>query len=130
MSEVNKILQKYGAQLIFGSSLLVGTAALFYSDYNSPRKKFNRQSLYDKKEAKEKSEKLVINFFISLLIENLNTTLEECILRFENAEPNITLQQFAQNKQRTAKMYIETYQDYYNTAKNKLKNGTTTYNEN
>jgi len=117
MLEGNQILQKYGAQIVFGASLLVGTAALFYSDYNSPSKKIYRQSLYDKKEAKEKSEKLVINFFISLLIKNPNTTLEECILRFENAEPNITLQQFAQKKQRTAKMYIETYQGYYNTAK-------------
>lgn len=122
MAERTQILQKYGAQLLVGTSMLIGTALLFYSDYHSEKNKFYRQAQKDKKEAKEKSETLVIQFFTDLLVKNPNITLEQCILRFENAEDGISLQQFAEKKQRTYQMYIESYQGYYNTAKQNIHN--------
>ena len=122
MAEGTQILQKYGTQIVLGATLLIGTASFLYNDYNSPQNKMYRKAQIDKKESREKSEDLVINFFMELLTENPDTTLENAILSFENAEPEVTLQEFAQKKQRSYQMYIEAYQVYYNTAKSKQKN--------
>lgn len=122
MAEGTQILQKYGTQIVLGATLLIGAASFFYNDYNSPQNKMYRKAQIDKKESKEKSEDLVVNFFMELLTKNQETTLENAILKFENAEPEVTLQEFAQKKQRSYQMYIEAYQVYYNTAKSKQNN--------
>ena len=122
MSEGTQILQKYGTQIVLGTGLLIGAASFFYNDYNSDQNKMYRKAQIDKKESKKKSEDLVVNFFMELLTKNPETSLENAILKFENAEPEVTLQEFAQKKQRSHQMYIEAYQVYYNTAKSKQNN--------
>jgi len=45
--------------------------------------------------------------------EKPNISLDEAILKFENAAPNITLDEFAKQKHRTAESYRNTYKKYF-----------------
>jgi zona occludens toxin (predicted ATPase) len=45
--------------------------------------------------------------------ENRLISLDEAILKFEKAEPNTSLNEFAEKKNRTAENYRKTYKKYF-----------------
>jgi len=45
--------------------------------------------------------------------ENRLISLDEAILKFEKAAPNISLNEFAEKKNRTAENYRKTYKKYF-----------------
>ena len=62
--------------------------------------------------------KLTIEFFINLLNENPNITLNDAILKFEDTENKYsTLEEFAKSKNRTVKNYTDPYSKLFDIAK-------------
>ena len=62
--------------------------------------------------------RITIDFFINLLNENPNITLNDAILEFEDIENKYsTLEEYAKNKNRTIKNYTEAYSRLFDIAK-------------
>jgi hypothetical protein len=62
--------------------------------------------------------RITIDFFINLLNDNPNITLNDAILKFEDIENKYsTLEEFAKNKNRTIKNYTEAYSRLFDIAK-------------
>jgi hypothetical protein len=51
--------------------------------------------------------------FAQIIKSHPNITLDNTILTFEKASPNLTLEEFAKSKQRTAKSYRNVYKQYF-----------------
>lgn len=58
------------------------------------------------------AEKITVEYFKELLLNNKNITLEESILDFEKAKIK-NLNKFAISKNRTKGMYIKTYKPFF-----------------
>lgn len=67
---------------------------------------------------KIKAEKIIVDFFFKLFEENRYISLDDAILKFENAEEN-NLEDFAKSKNRKAEGYRDSYVDLYYKAKEK-----------
>ena len=76
---------------------------------------------YSKLQSKRKSNQIIIDFFINQININENITLEEAILKFENAfDKYDNLNDFAISKKRTVDNYYQAYSKLFKDAK--LKN--------
>lgn len=60
--------------------------------------------------------RIIIDFFINLLNENPNITLNNAILKFEDNKYS-TLEEFAKSKNRIIKNYTKAYSGLFNIAK-------------
>lgn len=67
------------------------------------------------------AKKITINYFSKLIKENKDITLEEAILKFENANNFDNLEDFAKLKSRTVDNYIEAYKNLFMKAKKKYQ---------
>ena len=81
----------------------------------------NLQAKREKWEINNKTNEILINTFISLIIENPDITLDQAILRFENAK-DVNLDEFAEHKMRKAESYRNSYKPYFDKAQKILKN--------
>jgi hypothetical protein len=62
--------------------------------------------------------RIIIDFFINLLNENPNITLNNAILKFEDIDNKYsTLEEFAKSKNRIIKNYTKAYSGLFNIAK-------------
>lgn len=77
----------------------------------------NAEARKERKEINRKTRELVVSAFVEMIIANPKMSLEEAILKFENAKENETLESFATKKMRTKKSYILSYQSYFDEAK-------------
>ena len=102
-------------------ALLGGIGYLMYknSDLEKELREIsdNLKARRDKWVMNNKTNDLLINTFISLIIEKPDITLDEAILRFENAKGNTTLEEFAETKMRIADSYRKSYKPYFEKAK-------------
>ena len=75
-----------------------------------------------KAEGDEMAREIVVSHFKMLLGENINVTLDQAILSFENAgtEFDNNLAAFAESKTRTAEMYRASYETLFIAAKETL----------
>ena len=75
-----------------------------------------------KAEGDEMAREIVVSHFKTLLGENINVTLDQAILSFENAgtEFDNNLAAFAESKTRTAEMYRASYETLFIAAKETL----------
>ena len=72
------------------------------------------------KKGNNMAEEIVISYFVDFFKGNPNGSLDEGILGFENAKPEETLEQFAENRTRTPTMYRESYEKFFNIAKQRI----------
>lgn len=114
----------------FSGVLLGGLGYLIYKNIDIEQELRDiRNNLSAKRkrwEINNKTNELLINAFAEMILENENISLDEAILNFENAEAGNTLENFAKSKMRNADSYRNSYEPYFNEAKNivspKLKN--------
>ena len=65
------------------------------------------------------AEKITIDYFCKLIIENKNITLDEAILKFENADNFKNLEEFSKSKSRTVENYRDAYANLFLEAQKK-----------
>jgi len=94
-----------------GGGLLGGVVILgFYMLLKEPRiEKLKRES-------NEEAEKIIIYAFIDMILKDNSIDIDNAILQFENAKPELNLDEFAESKQRNRAGYINAYVKYFNKA--------------
>ena len=80
----------------------------------------NIEAKRKKLEINQKAEEFLIKEFIDMVMEKSDITLDEAILKFENADEGITLEEFAETKMRSGEVYRETYKPYFSQARDKV----------
>lgn len=70
-----------------------------------------------KRETNKKAKEIVITSFVEIIIENPKINLEDAILKFENVEEGVTLDDFAESKNRIKDNYVSVYREYFDNAK-------------
>ena len=80
----------------------------------------NKKDITLQEKLKKEAENIVIEDFMKMIEKNENIILEEAILAFELTECK-TLDDYSKIKGRSKKAYIESYNQYFLIAKNKLK---------
>ena len=95
-----------------GAGILIGSVGAFGFYLLSHETRIEKL----KRESNEQAESIVIRSFIDMILKNKNISIEEGILKFENARPGITLDEFAESKQRNRDGYINAYGEYFDKA--------------
>lgn len=117
---------KYGlGGLIVGgiTYLLFKDKIMDCQDYSKSRlqNRLDKEKAYNmKNEINKKAGELIVSTFVKMLLNNINISLEEAILKFENAEEGVTLDEFAESKSRVSKSYISVYDKYFKEARSIL----------
>ena len=92
-----------------GGGVLIGSVAILGFYLLSKETRIEQL----KRETNNKATEITVAAFVEMLLEDRNITLESAILIFENAQPGINLQQFAESKTRNKEGYIKAYQKYF-----------------
>lgn len=71
----------------------------------------------EKQKTIEEAQEIIVSSFVNMILENPEITLEDAILKFENAKPGISLSEFAESKSRIVENYTDAYNIYFEQAK-------------